>query len=88
MEITLKSKRVVTYEKPGWTKRTEIWDETIGKPGSEIGLSLATCNKILLDCKVCTEQQLDNDEYKVVEVYEIANLLLFEIWSNELTKKK
>jgi hypothetical protein len=87
-KITLESGREIEFEKPNWTKRTEIWDESIRKLSDKIPLTLATCNKILRYCKVCTERDLDEDKFTVMEVYEIGGLLLTEVWSTELIKKK
>jgi len=88
LEITLKSGKVLTYEKPNWKKRAEIWDESVQNFNNGLTLSLATCGKMAVYCKVCTEQQLDNDEFTIEDIYDIGGQLLNEVWSTELTKKK
>jgi len=88
MEITLGSGKKVTYEKPGWVKRGEIWDEAILNRKQSDPLTVKTATKIVLDCKVATEKELDEDKFTIAEVYEIAGKLLGEIYQTELTKKK
>jgi len=87
-KVTLESGREVEYTKPTWNQRVEIWDESIRKLGEDIPLTLETCTKILLYCKVCTEKELNDDTFSVLEVYEVGGLLLNDLWAVELTKKK
>lgn len=88
MNYTLKSGREITYEKPTWEDRSKIWDSAMEASAKGIGLSLETCTKALLFCKVCTKQQLNNDEFSIEEVFEITGHLLEEMFTVELNKKK
>jgi hypothetical protein len=88
MELTLESGKVVKYEKPNFRNRTKIWDRAARDYKDGVNLSLENCMDIALYCKVCTEQQLNNDEYTVPELYEIGGILLGEVFTVELDKKK
>lgn len=87
MEFTLDSGKVVNYEKPNWTDRAELWDK-IAESYQKGFLSLVHATEVLIKCKACTIQDLDNDKYDPKEVYEIANAILTEIFRTELDKKK
>jgi len=88
MEITLKSGRKVNYEKPNFFQRAEIKDLAVEYYNRDVPISLTVCGKIAIHCKVATLQQLNNDEFTDIELYEIGSTLLEEFYSNELTKKK
>ena len=88
MELTLESGKVVKYEKPNFRNRTKIWDRAAKDRKDGISISLENCMDIALYCKVCTEQQLNDDEFQINELYEIAGHLLEEFFTVELDKKK
>ena len=88
MEITLKSGRKVNYEKPNFFQRAEIKDLAVEYYNRDVPISLTVCGKIAIHCKVATLQQLNNDEFTDIELYEIGSTLLEEFYNTELTKKK
>ena len=77
----------VSYEKPNFRTRAKLWDR-VAKAYQEKFLGLEDAMEVLLACKVCTEEELDNDKYSVSDVYEIANEILGTLFQAELDKKK
>ena len=88
MELTLKSGRVVKYEKPNFFQRAEIKDLAVEYFNKDVPMSLTVCGKIFLHCKIGTMQQLESGEFTDKELYEIGGTLLGEFYSIESTKKK
>ena len=88
MEITLKSGKKVNYQHPNFFQRAEIKDLAVEYYQRGIPMSLTVCGKIAIHCKVATEQQLNDNEFTDVELYELGGTLLEEFYNTELTKKK
>lgn len=87
-KLTLKSGKEIEYTKPNFFQRAEIKDLAVEYYIKGIPMSLTVCGKIVIHCKVATEQQLNEGLYTDKELYEIGALLLDEFYQGELTKKK
>ena len=87
-KITLKSGREVKYTKPNFWQRAEIKDLAVEYFKKDIPMSLTVCGKIALHCKIATEQQLNDEEFTDIELYEIGAEILNEFYTVELDKKK
>ncbi len=87
-KITLESGREVEYQKPNFFQRAEIKDLAVEYYNKNIPMSLTVCGKIVIHCKIATEQQLNDDDFTDAELYEIGARLLAEFYDTELIKKK
>ena len=88
MELTLKSGKVVKYEKPNFFQRAEIKDLAVEYFKRGVPMSLTVCGKIAIHCGVATERELNEDIYTDRELFDIGDKLLAEFYTVELDKKK
>lgn len=88
MKFLLNSGKEIEYSKPNWEQRAEIWDLAMEYHAKKVPLSVQVCGKLMKYCKVATFQDLEEEKYSLNEILEIGGLLLNELFSVELDKKK
>ena len=87
-KLTLKSGREVEYTKPNFEQRADMIDLTLEYYNKGVPLSMKLCGKIVIDCRMATREQLNNNEFSYEELYEIGEKIRNEFYLSQLNKKK